>query len=56
MQVEVTLITPLDDPDPEQLCFSIAPVRPFVLIRVDLLVPQRDQSCAEPAQRHTWVL
>ena len=56
MQVEVIMITTLDDHDPLQLCFSIAPVRPSVMFHVDLLVPQHDQNCAELAQRHTWVL
>ena len=53
MQVEVTFITTRDDPDRGQLCFSIAPVQPSVMIHVDLLVPQHDQSYAELAQLHT---
>lgn len=56
MQVEVIFITTRDDPDREQLCFSIAPVQPSVMIHVDLLVPQHDQSCAELVQQHTLVL
>lgn len=53
MQVEFMLITSPDDRDLGQLCFEIAPARAFAMIRVDLLVPQHDQSCVAPTQRHT---
>ena len=56
MQVKVISITTPDDPDPEQLCFLIAPAGPSAVIRADSLVPLHDRSCVGLIQRHTWVL